>query len=111
MSLGVIGNLRKPRAGHHNAGRVDEASVQSFDRCRIHGMSYTDVVGVNNQELRVAAEAELFRERLAVDLCMRFEESARKKKEEQNGDMVSIHWLNCTTFLVLNSIVNSEGGS
>jgi len=64
-------------------------------------MSYTDVVGVNNQELRVAGEVELFRERLAVDLCMRFEQSARKKKEEQDGDMVSIHWLNCTTFLVL----------
>ena len=64
-------------------------------------MSYTDVVGVNNQELRVAGEVELFRERLAVDLCMRFEESACKKKEEQDGNMVSIHWLNCTTLLVL----------
>jgi hypothetical protein len=61
-------------------------------------MGHADVVGVNNQELRVAGEAEPFRKRLAVDLRMRFEESARKKKEEQDGDTVSIHSLGCTAF-------------
>ena len=98
MSLGEVGDFREPRAGHHDAGGVDEASVQSFDRRRVYGMSHTDVVGVNNQELRVAGEAELFRKRLAVDLCMRFEDNARKKKEEQDGDTISIHSLGCTAF-------------
>src|SRR6266403_1405919 len=35
---------------------------------------------------------------LAVDLRMRFEESTRKKKEEQDEDTVSIHSLGCTAF-------------
>src|SRR6267142_1365044 len=58
-------------------------------------MSHADVVDVNDQEVCVTGEAELFRKRLAVDLCMRFEDGARKKKEEQDGDTVSIHWLDC----------------
>jgi len=39
MRLGVIGNFRKPRAGNHNARGVDEAGVESLDRCGVYRMS------------------------------------------------------------------------
>jgi hypothetical protein len=61
-------------------------------------MSHADVVGMDDEKLYIAGEAQLFPKRLAVDLRMRFEESARKKKEEQDGDTVSIHSLGCTAF-------------
>ena len=61
-------------------------------------MSHADVVGVNDEKFCIAGEAELFRKRLAVDLRMRFEESTRKKEEEQDEDTVSIHSLGCTAF-------------
>src|SRR6266702_6345786 len=92
MGFGVIGNLREPRARHHDAGRVDETGVESLDRCIVQRMSHANVIGVNNQELGIPGIAELFRKRIAVDLRTRIREHARKNEKEQDGHTVSIHW-------------------
>ncbi len=65
MRLGVIGNFRKPRAGNHNARGVDEAGVESLDRCGVYRMSDANIVGVNDQELCIAGKAESFGKSLA----------------------------------------------
>ena len=67
-------------------------------------MSNAYVVGVYDQEFCIRGKAELFCQRLAVDLGMRFDESADKKKKEPDGDTLSIHWLDPTAFLHLHSI-------
>src|SRR5207249_1615874 len=91
MRFGVIGNFRKPRARNHDAGGVDEPGVQSFDRCGVHGMSHTDVVGVDNQELGVAGEAEPFGKSLATILRARIEKGTSKAEEKQGCDAASNH--------------------
>src|SRR6266566_3844746 len=101
MRFGVIGNLRKPWAGHHNAGGVDQTGVQSCDGRRVYGMSHADVVGMYDQEFCIRSEAQLFCQRPAVDLRMRFEESADKKNKEPDRDTLSIHWLDPTAFPAL----------
>src|SRR6516165_9889211 len=68
MRLGIFGDLWKPRARHHNAGGVDAASLESFDRSRIHGMSHAHVVGVHDQKLGIARKSELFKERFRIVL-------------------------------------------
>src|SRR6516225_9863550 len=68
MRLGIFGNLRKPRARHHNAGGVDVARFEGLDRCRIDGMSHADVVGVHDQKLGIAWKSELLSERFGVVL-------------------------------------------
>src|SRR6516162_4542255 len=72
MSLGVFGDLWKPRARHHNTGGVDAASFESFDRSRIHGMSHAHVVGVHDQKLGIARKSELFKERFRSVLSTYF---------------------------------------
>jgi hypothetical protein len=56
-------------------------------------MSDANVVGVNNQESCIPGESELFREGFVADLRGRFEKRARKKDEEKDQEVVSIHWL------------------
>src|SRR5213592_4744309 len=48
MRFGIIGNFRKPRAGNHYAGRVDEPGIESLDGCGVHGMRNANVVGVDD---------------------------------------------------------------
>jgi hypothetical protein len=64
-------------------------------------MSHSDIVGVYDQKFCIRGKAELLCQRLAFDLCMRFEESADKKKKEPDGDTLSIHWLDPTAFPAL----------
>src|SRR6202521_144828 len=98
VSLREVSNLRKPRAGHHDAGGIDETRLQSFDRRCVDGMSHAYVVGVNDQDSRVAGEAQFFSERFSVALRVRIEERACKQEQEQNGNRFSIHEKTSTTF-------------
>src|SRR5882724_7419865 len=69
MRFSVVGNFREPRAGGHEAGGIDEARFQAPDRRGVYGMSYANVVGVDDQELGVARESQFFSERLLSILC------------------------------------------
>src|SRR3989454_2982077 len=92
MRFGIVGNFREPRAGDHEAGGIDEAGVESFDRCGVYRMCYANVVGVDNQEFRIAGEAELFRKSLASVLRARIEKDAREQVEEHDPDAFSNHY-------------------
>ena len=84
MSFGVVGNFRKPWARHHDAGRVNEASVESLDSCRVHGVRYTNVVGMNNQQLGAAGIAQFFGKRLAaIVLRKRLNVQAQENQEQE----------------------------
>jgi hypothetical protein len=52
MRFRVVGNLRKPRAGHHQASGIDGPNLLRLDRGSIDGVSFTEVVCVNNDQLR-----------------------------------------------------------
>jgi hypothetical protein len=82
MRFRVVGDFREPRARHHDAGRVDETGVEGFDGRGIHGMRYADVIGVNNQQLRIAGVAKLFGKRLAVVLREKLRCRAQENQEQ-----------------------------
>src|SRR5580704_11956549 len=81
MRFGIFGNLRKPRARYHNTGGVDVARFESLERCRIHGMSHADVVGVHDQKLGIARKSELLSERFGVVLRGRCGGLAKDEKK------------------------------
>src|SRR5690348_732121 len=48
MRLCVIGHLREPRTGDHDAGGIDGSSFHGFSSSGVHSMGFSQVVGVNN---------------------------------------------------------------
>ena len=54
MRAGVGRDLRNPWRRHHYARRRDHALVERVEARRIHRMRGAEIVGVQNQELRVA---------------------------------------------------------
>jgi hypothetical protein len=62
MGFGIVSNFRKPGAGDHDAGGIDQAGFKRLDGGSVYGMSYPDVVGVNNEESGVGGLAKFFGE-------------------------------------------------
>ncbi len=85
MRFGVVGNLRKPWARHHDAGGIDEPGLEGCDGCCVHGMSHAHIVGVNDQELCIGRESKFFCERFIVRLGGNAKRSDNKieRKQEQ----------------------------
>src|SRR5438046_7065396 len=99
-SVRVAGDLREPRAGHHDAGGIDQAGVESPDGGGVHVVRHTDIIGVNDQDFGVARETEFFGERFVGMLCASDLKRSSCKEEEQgensNGghDFLTLHgWL------------------
>lgn len=93
MRLGIVGDLWKPRARHHDTCGVDAARFESFGCCRIHRMSHADVVGMHDQKLGIARKSELLSERFGGALrghCGRHG-NEEKKQEKQERNSFSIH--------------------
>src|SRR5215475_10322872 len=67
MRFRVVSNLGKPRARHHQARGVDGAGLQRFDRRSIYRMSFTKVVGMNNDQLCAGRIPQVIRQILRAD--------------------------------------------
>src|SRR5437667_10315281 len=67
MGFGVVSDLGEPRAGHHQARGVDRASLQRFNSRGIHGMSFTEVVGMNDDQLCAWSISQMVRQGLRRD--------------------------------------------
>ena len=67
MRLRIVGHLRKPRTGCHQAGGIDGASLESLYGRRIYGVGFTKIVGVNNDQLGVGRISETLRQGLCRD--------------------------------------------
>src|SRR5579871_2282395 len=69
MRFCIVRYLWKPWTRHHETGRIDSASFQSFDAGGVYGVSYPEVVRVNNQELCITRITEFFLQSLFLRLC------------------------------------------
>jgi hypothetical protein len=91
MGFCVVGDFRKPRAGDHEAGGIDEAGFESLDGGGVHGMGFAEVVGVDDEKFRIAGEAEFLGERFGVFLRGRGENGGSEGEQKQKNDSLLIH--------------------
>jgi hypothetical protein len=90
-----VRNFRKTGAGHHHAGGVDQAGFEGFGGSGVDGMSYPEIVGVNDQKFGAARVAEFFRQSLGISCAhaaMGMTTNSRKRFVRiRNFDMDDIH--------------------
>ncbi len=86
----VSGDFADPRRRDHDARRRDRALVEPIEARRIDGMRGAEVVGVNNQELRVGRMAESFGDgpRLGGKRSCKSERCDRRPKQWLHGKLV-----------------------
>src|SRR5580704_916092 len=80
MGFGIVGNLWKPWAGHHQARRIDRPALQSFDGSSIHRVGFTQIVRMNNEELCAGRVSQSLHQSLRKDSDR---ESAQQTAEQQ----------------------------
>ncbi len=80
MGLGVVGNFGEPWTGNHDAGGSRCVSVESIEAGSIFGVGDGEIIGVDNQKLRICGIAEAFGDRLG--LCL---QSGERRKQNKDG--------------------------
>src|SRR5262249_44158283 len=58
MRLRICGNLCEPRTWHHNGSRSDPLLIEGGKACYIFRMRNSEIVGVEDQQLRIGRVAE-----------------------------------------------------
>jgi len=58
MGFGIGGDLSEPRAWDDDAGGSDSAAIEGVEAGCVLGVRYREVVGVDDQELRIAGIAQ-----------------------------------------------------
>ena len=62
MGFGIRGYFGDSWAWHHDAGGGDSIFVERVEACRIDGVRYGEIVGVDDEQLRIGRVAEAFRD-------------------------------------------------
>ena len=62
MRFGIVGNLWKPWAGHHQARGIDPPALQSFNGSSIYRVGFAQIVRMDNDELCAGWVSELLYE-------------------------------------------------
>src|SRR5262245_38440413 len=60
----VVGGFRKPWAGDHDAGGIDGAGFECLKSGGVHGVRFSDVIGVDDEQLGILGVAKFFSESL-----------------------------------------------
>src|SRR5579862_8988991 len=87
MRFGIVRNLRKPRTRHHHAGGVDGSGLKSLNRCGVDRMRLSQIVGMNDYQLRVCGISQA----LHKSLRWSFHRAKETNHEQQSANNGILH--------------------